>query len=147
MSKESLKQAALILFSEKGYDGTALSEIAKQAGIKTPSIYAHFESKEALYLTIYREVIQTELANLKHKKREDYDTTEDYLKAFFYEATDFEKNPEIRRFFQRSIYYPPVSLKEKMIEEMKNYEQLTFDKIGTLLDEVTQDETKKNTLD
>ncbi|MHC5251208.1 TetR/AcrR family transcriptional regulator [Listeria kieliensis] len=143
MSKETLKKAALTLFSEKGYDGTALSEIAKRAGIKTPSIYAHFESKEELYLTIYREVMQEELANVKAEKREDYETAEEYLKAFFYAATDFERDPEVRRFFQRSVYYPPVSLKEKMQEELTRYETQAFEKIAVLLDEVTHDEEKK----
>nr|WP_277619947.1 TetR/AcrR family transcriptional regulator [Listeria aquatica] len=57
--------------------------MAKRAGIKTPSIYAHFESKEELYLTIYREVMHEELVNVKAEKREDYASAEEYLKAFF----------------------------------------------------------------
>lgn len=68
-------------------------------------------------------------------------------KLFFYAATDFERDPEVRRFFQRSIYYPPVSLKDKMKEELARYETQAFEKIAVLLDEVTHDEAKKNTLD
>lgn len=40
MTRTKLKEAALRLFGEKGYDGTALSEIAKEVGVKTPAIYA-----------------------------------------------------------------------------------------------------------
>lgn len=36
MTKKLIKEVALTLFAEKGYDGTALSEIAKAVGIKTP---------------------------------------------------------------------------------------------------------------
>ncbi|MBC8830133.1 helix-turn-helix transcriptional regulator, partial [Escherichia coli] len=55
MTKKLIKEVALTLFAEKGYDGTALSEIAKAVGIKTPSLYAHFASKEALFLEVYQD--------------------------------------------------------------------------------------------
>ena len=41
-----IKQTALGLFTEYGFEGTSMSDIAKAVGIKTPSIYAHNESKE-----------------------------------------------------------------------------------------------------
>lgn len=47
-TKERLIKAALDLFSEKGYEGTGVDQIAKAVGIKAPSIYAHFKGKEEL---------------------------------------------------------------------------------------------------
>ena len=47
-TKERLIKAALDLFSENGYEGTSVEQIAKAVGIKTPSIYAHFKGKEEL---------------------------------------------------------------------------------------------------
>ncbi len=46
--KERLIKAALNLFSENGYEGTSVDQIAKAVGIKAPSIYAHFKGKEEL---------------------------------------------------------------------------------------------------
>ncbi|EIA21150.1 TetR/AcrR family transcriptional regulator [Listeria fleischmannii] len=143
MSKEKLKQAALYLFAEKGYDGTALSEIAKEAGIKTPSIYAHFESKEALYMAVYKDVIQTEMKSFKELNRDEYKTLQDYLKAVFYDATDFETSPETKKFFQRSVYFPPTSLKDRLIQETESYEALTFEMIGSLLNEIHMNQAEK----
>lgn len=40
--------AALALFAEKGFDATAVPEIAIAAGVGTGTIYRHFETKEAL---------------------------------------------------------------------------------------------------
>ena len=41
--------AALDVFAETGYEGTAMDEVARRAGITKPVLYDHFASKEALY--------------------------------------------------------------------------------------------------
>ena len=41
--------AAERLFAERGYVATTLRAVAEDVGIQNPSIYAHFESKRALY--------------------------------------------------------------------------------------------------
>lgn len=50
MDKMSTKQrilyAALDMFSEKGYDGVSVDQIAEAVGIKGPSLYHHYKSKE-----------------------------------------------------------------------------------------------------
>lgn len=47
-TRENILQQALKLFSEKGYQETGMREIATAVGIKAPSIYKHFQSKEAI---------------------------------------------------------------------------------------------------
>ena len=46
--KQALKTAAYDVFSKKGYKGTGISEIAKQAGVAVGSFYNYYESKEAI---------------------------------------------------------------------------------------------------
>lgn len=47
-TKEKILDAALMLFSEKGYDGVGVDLIAETVGLKGPSLYRHFKGKEAI---------------------------------------------------------------------------------------------------
>lgn len=46
--------AALELFEKAGFDGVAVPEIARAAGVATGTIYRYFEDKEALVNALYR---------------------------------------------------------------------------------------------
>ena len=46
--KEYIIEAALSLFSEKGFENTRVDEIAEKAGVNKALIYYHFESKDAI---------------------------------------------------------------------------------------------------
>ena len=51
-TKEKILETALELFSEKGYDSVSVGEIAEAVGIKAPSLYNHFPSKQAVFEAI-----------------------------------------------------------------------------------------------
>ena len=51
-TKERILEEALTLFSEKGYDGTGVEQIAEKVGIKAPSLYKHFKGKEDILNTL-----------------------------------------------------------------------------------------------
>jgi AcrR family transcriptional regulator len=52
--REAILAAALSLFVERGFHGTAVPEIAERAGVGAGTIYRYFESKEALVNALYR---------------------------------------------------------------------------------------------
>ena len=47
-TKDRLVDAAMELFSQKGYSATSVDEIAESIGIKGPNLYKYFKGKEAL---------------------------------------------------------------------------------------------------
>lgn len=51
-TKERIIYESLRLFSEKGYEGVSMREIAAAVDIKAASLYAHFAGKEAIYQAI-----------------------------------------------------------------------------------------------
>jgi len=44
--------AAEVCFARRGYDGTTLREVAEIVGIRIPSLYNHFDSKQSLYTAV-----------------------------------------------------------------------------------------------
>jgi len=50
--KEQVLDAAVMLFSRKGYHGTTVRDIAEEAGMLSGSLYAHIASKEDLLYEI-----------------------------------------------------------------------------------------------
>jgi len=53
--REQILDAALELFVERGFYGTAVPEIAERAQVGAGTIYRYFDSKEALVNAIYRQ--------------------------------------------------------------------------------------------
>jgi len=52
ITAERILDAAEALFAEHGYAGTTLRDVAERVGIRIPSLYNHFESKDALYAAV-----------------------------------------------------------------------------------------------
>jgi AcrR family transcriptional regulator len=50
--REQLLDIGRRLFAERGFEGTAIEEIAAQAGVSKPVVYEHFGGKEGLYAVV-----------------------------------------------------------------------------------------------
>ena len=48
-TKEKILKEALTLFAEKGYSAVYVSDIADAVGIKAPSLYKHYKSKQKIF--------------------------------------------------------------------------------------------------
>lgn len=66
-TREKIIDAAIDLFSQKGYAQTSIRDIAQTVQIKTSSIYYHFESKEAILNYILNKYIEV-VSKSKHRR-------------------------------------------------------------------------------
>lgn len=48
-TREKIVEAALELFSQRGYDGVSVRDIARAVGIRESSLYNHFANKRAIF--------------------------------------------------------------------------------------------------
>jgi len=62
-SRRLVLDAALRLFSTRGFRATSVRDIAEAAGVSTGNLYHHFPDKEAIFRTLldeYREIVASE---------------------------------------------------------------------------------------
>jgi AcrR family transcriptional regulator len=52
-TRERILNVALELFTEKGYDGTSLREVAAKLGVTKAAIYYHFASKDDILMALH----------------------------------------------------------------------------------------------
>lgn len=55
-TKQKILNEALTLFAEKGYSAVYVADIAKAVGIKAPSLYKHYKSKQDIFNAILDEM-------------------------------------------------------------------------------------------
>lgn len=63
--REQLISVARATFAERGFDGTAIEEVAARAEVSKPVIYEHFGGKEGLYAVVVDREVQTLLTTLR----------------------------------------------------------------------------------
>ncbi len=62
---EDVRDVALMLFAERGYHGTSMSDIAAQLGVRVPTLYSHIRSKQDLLAEIAVETSEAVLAEFE----------------------------------------------------------------------------------
>src|SRR5215469_6267188 len=55
-TKGELLQAALELFAARGFEGTSVRDIARAVGLSESVLYAHFDSKRAIFDAVFAQL-------------------------------------------------------------------------------------------
>lgn len=63
-TRTRILDAALKHFARGGYAGARLDDIAREVGIRRPSLFHHFKDKETLYKAVWRKAIEEQEARL-----------------------------------------------------------------------------------
>jgi AcrR family transcriptional regulator len=116
MTANKIKTAALRLFAQNGYDAAPLSEIAKEVGIKTPSLYAHFSSKEDLFRAVFEDVLNESVYRVGALVEEIKEhTVHDKLFSIWQDACRTYLVSELHMtFIKRAMLFPPAAMQEEL---------------------------------
>jgi AcrR family transcriptional regulator len=71
ITRQKLLEAALRVFSDKGFAATRLSDIGEAAGVTRGAIYWHFGNKKELFITLFREQMDPFFELIKNILHED----------------------------------------------------------------------------
>lgn len=86
------------LFSERGYDKTSLSQVAREAKVSKALIFWHFENKDALFRAALRRTLEPYFINIDDLEGLDEWAQVDHLIDLFYEFVH-ENAYSVRFFF------------------------------------------------
>ena len=134
MTKNKIREVAMNSFAMKGYEETSLSMIANAVGIKTPSIYAFYKSKEDLFLEALHEVL---FHHYKHIERAaeslPSEPTEKRLFQILKEMYTYHlREEEKTTFYLRFILFPPSGLEVQIHQEFIKSDEF----LSEILDEI-----------
>lgn len=121
-TKQKILDKALELFSASGYDSVSVGEIAKAVGIKAPSLYNHYPSKQAIFDAI--------VASTAAQYEEDTGKIDIHVQdvaqdiPIFTEITEEALFEKVRQIFEYSLHNEKISRFRRMmtIEQFRSPE-------------------------
>ncbi|MBR3056586.1 MAG: TetR/AcrR family transcriptional regulator [Clostridiales bacterium] len=159
-TKHRILDEALSLFAQKGYANVFVGEIAEKVGIKAPSLYKHFKSKQAIFEGVLEEMneryrAQTSLMNFGGENAQDdapffQNITEDKLvevgtmlfQYFLHDeySSRFRKmmtieqfnNPELARLYDKIYVDEPLSYQGAVLGMLTQQGLLKTDKVDIM---------------
>jgi len=140
MTSTAIKTVALRHFAKKGYEGTPLSDIAKEVGIKTPSLYAHFRSKEELFLNLFQDVLHEHAARIDQLISSiGHYSIEQMLYTILRDSCDnYLLDEQKITFLKRAMLFPPAFLHEQLRAQFIATERLLTDRLSVLFSDAIQ---------
>jgi TetR/AcrR family transcriptional regulator, repressor of fatR-cypB operon len=115
--KEAILRAALKLFAERGFYGTAVPEIAEEAKVAAGTIYRYFEGKEALVNALFKRYKSALSASLMGDFPYD-GTPREQFHHFFVRSMTFAKKEKLAfQFLEAHHHAPYLDDESRAIEE------------------------------
>ena len=102
--------SAFKLFSERGFDGVSIRDIAADAGLTNPALYRHYPSKEALGLALYRKAYDAVLEAVEGRVRKSMPALEK-LDAYLDACVDLHRikpSPLLFLDEMHNVFWPKV---------------------------------------
>ena len=143
-TKQKILNEALTLFSEKGYSAVYVGDIAAAVGIKAPSLYKHFKSKQEIFdscVEVFSERMEqirnelrlpgTTMADISYQTADTGKIIDIAIGLFMFYLKDdvaakFRKmlmieryhNPELNKLFEELFIIGAVKHEEKIFSDL-----------------------------
>ncbi len=105
-TRKAIVDAAINLFTEKGFEQTSMDELARVAGVGKGTIYGYFKAKEEIFLAYCEAEIDFAFAALDRKLDEDAPLVDQLVASMMGQITFVTANREFGRIFAREMTFP-----------------------------------------
>lgn len=137
--RTEILQAALELFSQKGYHNVSMQEIAARAEFALGTIYKFFKNKEELYREVLMQtaiLICSTLSKVLEEKGDEYITIKKYLET---KCKLFVENiSAIQLYFAEVGGGITINVKKTLDAELRSFYDRTIRKLATVFDKGIQ---------
>jgi AcrR family transcriptional regulator len=128
-TRQAIMDAAIRLFSEKGFEKTSVDELAKEAGVGKSTIYGYFHTKNEIFLAFCEDQVDFVFTDLAQKRDPDASLQEQLLTLFMGQFRYVTKNFNFGRILAREMVFP----KELTIEKSNDLSQRYLSALGEIL--------------
>lgn len=114
-TEERIKQAALKLFTQKGFAATRTREISQEAGINLALLNYYYRSKERLFELVMSEILQNFFKGITHIFNDEKTTLDEKVATFVANYTALlKRQPDLPLFIFHEIRLNPKKLASRM---------------------------------
>lgn len=114
-TEQKIKQAALKLFTKKGYAATRTREISEEAGINLALLNYYYRSKEKLFELVMTEILQGFFRNMTEILNDETTSVDTKIGTFVGNYTSLLKQqPDLPLFIFHELRIDPKRLATKM---------------------------------
>ena len=128
---QQIIEAAIRVFARTGYYNSRVSDIAREAGIASGTIYLYFRTKEDILVTLFREQMASFVAHLRREIAGEPDAVAKIRRLVALHFSVLEQNPALAEVVQVELRQGHKFFRGASAHEVSAY----FELIGSVLEE------------
>ncbi|HEX2440215.1 MAG TPA: TetR/AcrR family transcriptional regulator [Methylomirabilota bacterium] len=128
---QQIIEAAIRVFARNGYYNSRVSDIAREAGIASGTIYLYFRTKEEILVTLFRERMASFVAHLRREIAGEPDAVAKIRRLVALHFSVLEQNPALAEVVQVELRQGHKFFRGASAHEVSAY----FELIGSVLEE------------
>lgn len=128
---QQILDAAVRVFARTGYYNSRVSDIAREAGIASGTIYLYFRTKDEILVRLFRECMAGFVSRLRREIAPQPDAVTKIRRLVAHHFAELEANPELAEVVQVELRQGQKFFRGASAHEVSAY----FDLIGSVLEE------------
>ena len=125
-TRKAIMQAAISLFSRKGYEKTSIEELAKAAGVGKGTIYGYFQTKSDILHAFCEDELEILHEELTTNADRDVPILQQMVSIYMTEFNHIIENREFARLFMQQTAFPRDVDMGRHLATVDNYFKLLF---------------------
>ena len=125
-TRAAIMQAAVKLFSEKGFEKTSIEELAREAGIGKGTVYSYFQTKSDILHAFCEDELVCLHQELTANADKEIPLLKQMVNIYMSEFRMITENREFGRLFMQQTAFPRDVDLEKHLENEDNYFRVLF---------------------